>query len=104
MSIIYVGHIFSSRNTAYLPLGIGNMNKMILVLRFRITTQSLEGPEDMGKREISYHQSSFDLALLICVSDLQEWYGYSQLMGILRNPFHLALDIQAYYMQKCNIF
>ena len=48
-----MGHIFSSKNKVDLPMGIGNMNKMILVLWFRITTQSLEDTEDIGKRKIS---------------------------------------------------
>lgn len=74
------------------------MSKIILVLLFRITNH-IEDPESAGKRKISYHQSNFDHVLIICVSDLEEWYGYNQLSVILRNQFHLALDTQAYIVQ-----
>lgn len=46
------------------------MNKMILVLPFRVTTCNLEDPEDIGKRKIFYRQSNFDLVLILCVSDV----------------------------------
>lgn len=60
-----MGHIFSSKNKVYPPMGIGNTNKVIPVLWFKITTQNLEDPEDIGKRKISYHPSHFDLVLII---------------------------------------
>lgn len=50
MSIIY-GHIIGSKNELYLPTEIGNMNKMILVLQFRIITNNLEDQKMLGREK-----------------------------------------------------
>lgn len=50
MSIIY-GYIIGFKNELYLLIEIGNMNKMIFVLQFRIIINNLEDQKMLGREK-----------------------------------------------------